>query len=150
MFEHAAGIRPLWPMIFFLPGILVGFAYLGASVRKQRERPRAIHGFLGMALALLMVAAMPMARAEPAPEHCPVPASSPGEARRLADSLYEQGAYQSAGECYWAAGDLDRANKSLAKAIGPQSEDTARHLKEQREQAKALLHKLKHGIAAIH
>jgi hypothetical protein len=36
MFEHV-GMKPLWPVIFFLPWVSLGFAYLLASVRQWRS-----------------------------------------------------------------------------------------------------------------
>ena len=48
MFAHAAGFRPLWPVILFLPWLLVGAAWLVRSllpaekqlVRAVRRTPR--------------------------------------------------------------------------------------------------------------
>jgi hypothetical protein len=36
MFEHVA-FRPLWPVIFFLPLVLVGLAYLVESLLQRRS-----------------------------------------------------------------------------------------------------------------
>jgi hypothetical protein len=36
MFEHV-GMKPLWPVIFFLPWVSLGFAYLLASLRQWRS-----------------------------------------------------------------------------------------------------------------
>ena len=37
MFEHG-GLRPLWPVVLFVPWFLVGFAYLVGWVRHPRSR----------------------------------------------------------------------------------------------------------------
>ena len=40
-----AGFRPLWPVIFFLPWLILGIAYLLESVRRRRARAAAVvHG----------------------------------------------------------------------------------------------------------
>jgi hypothetical protein len=93
-------------------------------------------------LGLLLITAS-VALADPVPEaHAPCPVTAQEEARRLGDSLFEQGAYQSAGECYQAAGELGLANRAFVKAVGPQSAVTANQLSEQREQAKTMLRKV--------
>jgi hypothetical protein len=68
--------------------------------------------------------------------------SNPSEASSLADRLFEKGEYQHAGVCYQAAGDMVHANLAFLKAAAPQSEDTARALKSQRDAAKALFAKV--------
>jgi hypothetical protein len=104
---------------------------------------------LGFSLLLLMIA--PLALADPAlEEHCPVPVSTPEQARWLADTLFEQGAYQRAGECYEAAGDHALANKAYLKAVGAQSSATTRQLSEQRDQAKALFRQVQQAFNAGH
>jgi len=72
------------------------------------------------------------------------------EARRLGDSLFEQGAYQSAGECYQAAGEYELANRAFVKAVGPRSEVTASQLSEQRDQAKTMLRKVQLAFHSGH
>jgi hypothetical protein len=42
MFLHA-GPRPLWPIIVFLPWLLLGFAYLIESLLRRRAGSTAIH-----------------------------------------------------------------------------------------------------------
>jgi hypothetical protein len=47
MFEHE-GFRPLWPVIFFLPWLLLGAAYLVESVlhwRSWRASNHPVYGF---------------------------------------------------------------------------------------------------------
>jgi hypothetical protein len=93
-------------------------------------------------LGLLLITAS-VALADPVPEaHAPCPVTAREEARRLGDSLFEQGAYQSAGECYQAAGEYGLANRAFVKAVGPQSAVTASQLSEQRDQAKTMLRKV--------
>jgi hypothetical protein len=92
------------------------------------------------AAAMLTVAAAPLVSADPpvdAQQHCAV--ATPAQARRVAQHLLDQAAYQRAGECYQAAGDLARANLAFLKAVGPESAATERRLAEQRDLAKALL-----------
>ena len=95
-------------------------------------------------LSLLLLTAIPLAIADPA--RCPESVSSPEQARHLADVLFDQGAYQHAGECYEAAGDHAQANKAFLKAVGPQSAVAARAASEQRDQAKALLRQVKRAL----
>jgi hypothetical protein len=104
---------------------------------------------LGLSLLLLLAAPLSLADAPPA-ERCPVPVSAPEQARWLADALFEQGAYQRAGECYEAAGDHALADKAFVKAVGPQSSTTARELAAQRDQAKALFKQLRQAFRAGH
>ena len=104
---------------------------------------------LGLGLLLLTATTVALADA-PLAEHCPVPASAPDRARWLADALFEQGAYQRAGECYEAAGEHALADKAFVRAVGPQSSMTARQLSEQRDQAKALFHQLQQAFRADH
>jgi hypothetical protein len=100
---------------------------------------------------LVILAAAPLAQADaPVAEHCPVSASAPEQARWLADALFEQGAYQRAGECYEAAGDHALADKAFVKAVGPQSATTTRQLSDQRDQAKALFNQLQQAFHAGH
>jgi hypothetical protein len=100
-----------------------------------------------LATALLGLAAAPLALADPAPDgtqQCALMA--PEQARCLGKQLFDQGAYQRAGECYQVAGDLALANLALLKALKPESTATERRLAEQRDQAKALLHKVARGL----
>jgi TolA-binding protein len=104
-----------------------------------------------LALSLLLLTTAPLALADPAPEeHCPVSISTPEQARWLADTLFEQGAYQRAGECYEAAGEHALANKAYLKAVGPQSSATTRQLTEQRDQAKALFRQVQQSFNSGH
>lgn len=113
MMHVHAGLRPLWPVLVFLPWVLLGVAYLLAGAR--------------------------VARADPAPAVTPAcEAVGPQQAASLAEALYRKGEYQRAGRCYQAAGDMAHANLAFLKAAGPQSEDTARALRAQRDTAKAL------------
>jgi hypothetical protein len=155
------GFKALWPVIFFLPWLLLGSAYLGGWALHRLSSPARLPSIgtrYGMAfpagrlrvvgvglligLGLLLITAS-VALADPVPEaHAPCPVTAQDEARRLGDSLFEQGAYQSAGECYQAAGEYGRANRAFVKAVGPQSAVTASQLSEQREQAKTMLRKV--------
>jgi hypothetical protein len=157
MFVHA-GFRSLWPVIFFLPWVLLSGAYLPAWVLHRRVRYRrakvrvtgsAAKGLSIMGLSLLLAAA-PLALADPALEQhqgCPVSAE---EAHSLADGLFEQGSYQAAGACYLAAGDYDRANRAFVKALGPASAATERQLSDQGAQAKTMLHNLQVAFSSHH
>src|SRR5215472_14502658 len=116
MFSHS-GPRALWPVIFFLPWFLLGSAYLGEWLLDRGARliglaapgTRYRPGFSAsrlriIGLGLLLITA-PLALADPVPEgqaSCPV--TTQEEARALGDALFGQGAYQSAGQCYQAAG----------------------------------------------
>ena len=102
-----------------------------------------------MGLGLFLITAS-TALADPVPEaHAPCPLTQE-EARRLGDSLYEQGAYQSAGECYQAAGEYGLANRAFVKAVGPQSTATASQLSGQRDRAKIMLRKVELAFRAEH
>jgi len=162
MFSHSA-YRPLWPLIFFLPWFFLGSAYLGGWVLQRRSRPvghvslRSRHRttlFAGIlviiALCFLLVIA-PLALADTVPEGqeaCPV--TTREQARSVADTLFEQGNYQSAGMCYQAAGEYGLANQAFLKALEPQSELTAHQLSEQSDQATRLLHKVQLAFRAGH
>jgi hypothetical protein len=101
-------------------------------------------------LALLLITA-PLALADPVLEgHAACPVTTQQEARGLGDMLFEQGAYQSAGVCYQAAGEYALANRAFVKAVGPESAVTARQLSEQREQAKMMLRKVQLAFRAEH
>ena len=104
------------------------------------------NGLRLFALGLLLSAA-PLAIADPvleAPPHCPV--STQEQARWLADVLFEQGAYQRAGECYQAAGEHALADRAFVKAVDAESAATGRQLSDQRDQAKALLRKVQQAF----
>jgi hypothetical protein len=93
-----------------------------------------------IALAALWSASS-LALADPALEdgaHC-VASTSQDEARSLGDTLYQQGAYQRAGECYQAAGESERANLAFTKAVGPASAVTAQRASDQADKAKAVV-----------
>ena len=162
------GFRALWPVVFFLPWLLLGSAYLSGGVlhRLSPIRPASIRTRYRMAslagslrivglglligLGLLLITAS-VALADPVPEaRAPCPVTAQEEARRLGDSLFEQGAYQSAGECYQAAGEYELANRAFVKAVGPRSEVTASQLSEQRDQAKTMLRKVQLAFHSGH
>jgi hypothetical protein len=155
------GFRALWPIIFFLPFLLLGSAYLSEWAFHRLSRPiwmasigaryrtafpegrlRIVGLGLLIGLGLLLISAS-VALADPAPEaHASCSVTAKEEARRLGDSLYEQGAYQSAGECYQAAGEFGLANRAFVRAVGPQSAATASQLSGQRDQAKMMVRKI--------
>jgi hypothetical protein len=167
MFLHS-GPRTLWPVIFFLPWFFLGSAYLLESALHRRwsmrlpstgtrypvsssaGRLRTVGLGLFIGLGLLLMTAS-LALADPVPEgRTPCPVTTQGEARKLADRLFEEGAYQSAGECYQAAGEYALANRAFVKALGPQSTVTASELSEQRDQAKMMLRKVQQAFHAEH
>jgi hypothetical protein len=162
MFVHP-GARALWPVIFFLPWFFLGSAYLVEWVRhrsswsiqlasiRSRHRVAFSAGSLRLiGLGLLLITA-PLALADPLPEgHAPCPVTTQEEARRLGDMLFEQAAYQSAGECYQAAGEFALANRAFVKAVEPKSAATARQLSEQRDQAKMMLRKVQLAFRSEH
>ena len=163
------GFRALWPMIFFLPWLLLGSAYLSGWALHRLSSParlpsigprygvafpagrlRVVGLGLLIGLGLLLITAS-VALADPVPEaRAPCAVAAQEDARRLGDSLFDQGAYQSAGECYQAAGEYGLANRAFVKAVGPQSEVTASQLSEQREQAKTMLRKVQLAFHAGH
>ncbi len=101
-----------------------------------------------MALGILLTAGR-LALADPvveAHQNCAV--SDQRQARRLGDVLFEQGAYQRAGECYQAAREYALADRAFLKAVGPESALTARRLSDQGDQAKALLRQVKQAFRA--
>jgi hypothetical protein len=162
MLSHS-GPRALWPVIFFLPWLLLGSAYLAQWVLHRGSRriklapigSRNSMAFSAASLRLiglgLLLITAPLALADPLPEHqaaCPV--ATHEEARTLGDMLFQQGAYQRAGECYQAAGDFDLANQAFVKAVGPQSEVTARQLSDQRDGAKLMLRKVQLAFRTQH
>ena len=161
MFEHA-GFRPLWPVIAFLPWILLGFAYLVRSVYTQamrapgrslttRLRPRKGHILWALAWGFAYLAAARGILAEPpaaAPSVCAAPSQQ--QAKSLADQLYEKGDYQRAGECYEVAGDMAHADRAFVKATGPKSEQAAQDLKAQAHAAQALFAKVGQAFRSGH
>ena len=167
MFLHT-GPRTLWPVIFFLPWFFLGSAYLLEWALHRRwsirlpstgtryrlafsaGRLRTIGLGLFIALGLLLITAS-VALADPVPEaHAPCPVTTQAEARELGDRLFEEGAYQSAGECYQAAGEYALANRAFVKAVAPQSTATASQLSEQRDRAKMMLRRVELGFHAEH
>jgi hypothetical protein len=154
MFAHA-GIRALWPAIFFLPWFSLGIAYLFGWLRHRDSRfissirPNAGRlRIIGLAL-LLTVASL--ARSDPVPDaqqSCPVSAQE--QARALADELFEQGTYQRAGECYQAAKEYDLANRAFLRAVQPESAATARQLSDQRDEARTLLRRVQQAFRPGH
>jgi hypothetical protein len=162
MFAHS-GYRPLWPLIFFLPWLFLGSAYLGEWALHRRSRPigfssiRSRHrtallaGILFVVAVCLLLIVAPSAFADPVPEGqaaCPV--TTVEQARSMADTLFEQGDYQSAGVCYQAAQEYALANRAFMKALEPQGEVTGRQLSEQRDQAKMLLRKVQLAFRSGH
>jgi hypothetical protein len=165
MFAHSA-FRPVWPVVLFLPWLLVGMAYIVEALLTQRRarsvsmqraagaqvrpRPRRIGAGL-MVLGLVGLAANHVARADPATAATPAcEASGPQEARQLADQLYEGGEYRRAGACYDLAGDPVRAQRAYLKAAGPSSEATARRFKEQGNTASAVFSQVQHAFRGPH
>ena len=99
------------------------------------------------ALAWLSFAAAPLALADApidAQVHCGVTTSQ--EAARMAERLFEQGAYERAGQCYEAAGDFRHANVAFVKAVEAQSNAAESRLSAQRDQAKALFRQVEHSF----
>jgi len=99
------------------------------------------------AAAWLSFAATPLALADPpidAQAHCGVTTSQ--QAGWVAERLFEQGAYESAGQCYQAAGDFGHANVAFVKAVEAESNATGRRLSAQRDQAKALLRQVQQSF----
>jgi hypothetical protein len=161
------GVRALWPVIFFLPWLLLGSAYLlepvfhprsrlvklpASGIRRRTASPArrvGLIGFVGLGLLLILIVA-PLALADPVTEGQAPCAATREEARKLGDVLFEKGAYQRAGECYQAAGEYGLANRAFVKAVGPQSAVTASQLSAQRDQAKSVLRKVEWAFHAEH
>jgi hypothetical protein len=76
--------------------------------------------------------------------------ASANEAHALADVLYQQGAYQRAGECYQTAGESERANLAFTKAVGPASAATAQRASDQAEKAKVIAQRYKQALHLDH
>jgi hypothetical protein len=147
MFSHH-GVRALWPVVFFLPWLSVGAVYLASAIRSRLAFSAA--SLRLVALALLLITA-PLALADPLPEgHTRCPVTTQQEARRLGDTLFEHADYQSAGECYQAAGEYALANRAFVRAVEPKSAVTARQLTEQRDQAKTMARKIQLAFRREH
>jgi hypothetical protein len=100
-------------------------------------------------VGLAFIAATQLASADQTQlEGCP--ASNLEQARVVADRLFEQAAYQRAGECYRLAGDYDRANSAFAKATRVSAATGSRQLAEDRDQAKAQWQRLQAALHHMH
>jgi hypothetical protein len=104
-----------------------------------------------IALAVCLGASS-LALADPAAEDDPrcVVSTSQDQARSLGDTLYQQGAYQRAGECYQTAGETERANLAFTKAVGPASALTAQRASDQADKAKAVVQRYKLALHLQH
>jgi hypothetical protein len=164
MFAHP-GIKPLWPVLLFLPALAMGVAYLFAAALHQRWRlasiriPSASRAFrprwrvrAGVVLVgVVLLAAGYVALADSGSgTRSACEAQPTSEAKLAADTFYERGDYQHAGECYVVAGDQLRAQRAFVKAVGPNSEVAARALTEQGNSAKALANKVREAFHANH
>ncbi|HEY2341224.1 MAG TPA: hypothetical protein VGH75_11885 [Steroidobacteraceae bacterium] len=99
------------------------------------------------AAAWLLFGATPLALADlpiDAEARCGVTTSQ--EAGWVAERLFEQGAYERAGQCYEAAGDFRHANVAFVKAVEAESNAGERRLSAQRDQAKALLRQVQQSF----
>jgi hypothetical protein len=143
-----AGLRPGWPVIGLVRWTFLGLASPFWAVRKSPiSAARGRGAYLIRLWGLACIAAAYVATANPAtetPRGCEV--SSPQAARTLADKLFEKGEYQRAGACYQAAGDMVHANLAFLKAVGPDSEDSARAVKAQADSAKSLFATVEHAF----
>lgn len=142
MFMHA-GLRPLWPVIAFVPWLTLGVGLLLHAAAQRLRRPLTLRSRSNQlpviaVLGLGLLAARVVMADSPAPESRACEVGTAPEAAALADRLYAKGEYQRAGECYRAAGDLVHANLAFLQAAGPAGEDSARELKAQKDAAKAL------------
>jgi hypothetical protein len=122
-----------------------------SSSNKGLDRRRRFGGtgILGWAL----LAATRLVLADPAHDEsraCEAASPQPQEARAQADVLYERGEYRRAGECYQAAGDASRAQLAFLKAVGPNSDATARAFRQQQHAAKSLLTKVQQAFRSDH
>jgi hypothetical protein len=114
--------------------------------RRRRSGGTRILGWVLLAAARLVLA-------DPAHDEsraCEAASPQPQEARSQADVLYERGEYQRAGECYQAAGDEPRAQLAFLKAVGPNSDATARAFRQQQHAAKSLLTKVQQAFRSDH
>ena len=120
---------------------------LSAGHRRRSSYTESLSiGVLGFLLA-----GAPLARADTVVEaHQDCAVSGQQQARQLGDVLFDQGAYQRAGECYEVAGEYALADRAFLKAVGPESAATARQLSGQRDSAKALLHKVQQAFHSDH
>jgi hypothetical protein len=115
-----------------------------------RLHRRGTHGGVRV-LGWACLAATRMVLADPAlDESHRCETANPQEARSLADVLYEKQEYQRAGICYQAAGDASRAQLAFLKAVGPNSQATARAFKEQQDGAKSLLNQVQNAFRSNH
>jgi Lecithin retinol acyltransferase len=139
--------RPVSPVVNNRTGPSTGGAHGGYRVSGLlcvRQAPTRYvgtsHAWRGVKLlALACVAAIRVAFADPAvdePRPCTV--VSPQEAETIANLLYEKEEYQHAGECYQAAGNLERANVAFTKAVAPRGAAAARAFADQADTAKTL------------
>jgi hypothetical protein len=162
MFSHT-GFRPLWPVIFFLPGFFLGVAYLLAAIVQSRLRLTTTkragqtrlarhHWRTGAGLVILGLAFLAASHVVLADPHesqgCEV--ADAGKAKLLADQLYDKGEYQRAGVCYDAAGDQLHAQRAFLKAVGPNSEIAAHDLRKELNTAKALANKVQQAFRSDH
>src|SRR6478735_4968119 len=107
MFAHSA-FRPLWPVVFFLPWLLVGAAYILEALLQRRSRvavtPRAVGAHLlhrsrqlgasMMIIESVCLAAPHVPLADSIEEAAPTsPVAQPRETRQLADQHYDRGEY---------------------------------------------------------
>jgi hypothetical protein len=99
------------------------------------------------AAAWLSFTATPLALADPpvdAQGQCGVTSST--EAGWVAERLFEQGAYERAGQCYEAAGDFRHANVAFLKAAEAESNAAERRLNALSDQAKALFRQVQQSF----
>ena len=104
-------------------------------------------------LGWALLAATRLVLADPAQDEshaCEAASPQSQEARSQADVLFERGEYQRAGECYQAAGDASRAQLAFLKAVGPNSDATARAFRQQQHVAKSLLTKVQQAFRSDH
>jgi len=118
---------------------------------RSRVRAFGSFGVLWIVAWGLLTAGVPAAHADPdAGSRQQCAATTPQQARRLAEALFEQGAYERAGECYEAAGQYALANRAFVKAVGPQSESASHQLSVQSDQAQDLLHRVQKAFRTHH
>src|ERR1700741_227338 len=98
MFMHA-GLRPLWPVIAFVPWLILGVGLLLHAAAQRLRQPSALRSrsnqlpviaVLGLGL---LVARVVMADS-PAPESRACEVGTAPESASLADRLYAKGEYQ--------------------------------------------------------
>jgi hypothetical protein len=104
-----------------------------------------------VALGVLASVAAPAGRADPTTEPKSACAGTPADqAKPLADQFYREGRYQSAGECYQAAGDLADANEAFVKAARPNGDGTAKDFEQQGRIAKTLFSGVQQAFRSNH